>query len=119
MAAIFALSSIPDTAAPETALEQALHWASPEFQNLLHAPLFGGLAWCWHWGLQSLVKQVPWRLGAALTLTLAYSILDEVHQLGVPGRFGSLTDVALNTVGAVLVIGAMAARQRRGEHPPR
>ena len=112
MAAIFALSSIPDTAAPETGLERVLQWISPELQNLLHIPLFGGLAWCWHWGLQSWVKQERWRVGAALALTLAYSVLDEIHQLGVPGRFGSLTDVALNAAGAVLALAVIAAGQR-------
>jgi len=112
IAAIFALSSIPDTATPETGLERVLHWASPELQNLLHIPLFGGLAWCWHWGLRSWVKQERWRFGAALAVTLIYAVLDEIHQLGVPGRFGSLTDVALNAVGAVLVLTVMAARQR-------
>jgi len=111
MAAIFALSSIPDTTAPETGLERALHWASPELQNLLHIPLFGGLAWCWHWGLQPWLRSKSWRLCAALAVTLAYSVLDEVHQLGVPGRFGSLTDVALNAIGAVLALAVVAARR--------
>ncbi|MBK9468316.1 MAG: VanZ family protein, partial [Gammaproteobacteria bacterium] len=110
-AAIFALSSIPDTTAPETGLERALHWASPELQNLLHIPLFGGLAWCWHWGLQPWLRSKSWRLCAALAVTLAYSVLDEVHQLGVPGRFGSLTDVALNAIGAVLALAVVAARR--------
>ena len=112
MTSIFALSSLPDTATPETGLVRVLHWASPELQNLLHIPLFGGLAWCWHWGLRSWVKQERWRFGAALAVTLIYAVLDEIHQLGVPGRFGSLTDVALNAVGAVLVLTVMAARQR-------
>ena len=113
--AIFALSSIPDTAAPETGLERALQWMSPDLQNLLHIPMFGGLAWCWHWGLRSWVRQEPWRLGAALALTLAYAVLDEVHQLSVPGRFGSITDIVLNAVGAVLVLAVVAARQRSRE----
>ncbi|MBK6279551.1 MAG: VanZ family protein [Gammaproteobacteria bacterium] len=112
MTAIFALSSIPDTATPETGLESALCWASPELQNLLHIPLFGGLAWCWHWGLRSWVKQERWRFGAALAVTLAYAVLDEIHQLGVPGRFGSLTDVVLNAVGAVLALAVIATHQR-------
>ncbi|MBK8992690.1 MAG: VanZ family protein [Gammaproteobacteria bacterium] len=112
MTAIFALSSIPDTETPANALESALRWASPELQNLLHIPLFGGLAWCWHWGLRSWMKQEQWRLGAALALTLAYAVLDEIHQLYVPGRFGSLTDVVLNAVGAVLALAVIATHQR-------
>jgi VanZ family protein len=111
MTAIFALSSIPDTETPANALESALRWASPELQNLLHIPLFGGLAWCWHWGLQPWLRSKSWRLCAALAVTLAYSVLDEVHQLGVPGRFGSLTDVALNAIGAVLALAVVAARR--------
>ena len=62
--------------------------------------------------VRSWVKQERWRFGAALAVTLIYAVLDEIHQLGVPGRFGSLTDVALNAVGAVLVLTVMAARQR-------
>ena len=112
MTAIFALSSIPDTETPANALESALRWVSPELQNLLHVPLFGGLAWCWHWGLRSWMKQEQWRLGAALALTLAYAVLDEIHQLYVPGRFGSLTDVVLNAVGAVLALAVIATHQR-------
>jgi len=109
-AAIFVLSSIPDTETPANALESALRWASPELQNLLHVPLFGGLAWCWDWGLRGWIRADRRRLTVALALTLAWSVLDELHQTTVPGRFGSLTDMLLNATGAVLALGWLAAR---------
>ena len=109
-AAIFVLSSIPDTETPANALESALRWASPELQNLLHVPLFGGLAWCWDWGLRGWIRADRRRLTVALALTLAWSVLDELHQTTVPGRFGSLTDMLLNATGAVLALGWLAVR---------
>lgn len=112
MAAIFALSSIPDTITPETSLERALHWVSPGFQNLLHIPLFGGLAWCWQWGLRGWIHNDTRRIAVALALTLAWAILDELHQTTVPGRFGSLTDILLNALGAVLALAWTVRRDR-------
>jgi len=111
-AAIFALSSIPDTETPANALESALRWASPELQNLLHIPLFGGLAWCWDWGLRGWIRADRRRSAVALALTLAWSVLDELHQTTVPGRFGSLTDVLLNATGAVLALAWTVRRDR-------
>jgi VanZ family protein len=113
MTAIFALSSIPDTETPANALESALRWVSPELQNLLHVPLFGGLAWCWHWGLHGWMRTDARRLGVALALTLAWAVLDELHQTTVPGRFGSLTDMLLNALGAVLALAWTVRRERR------
>jgi len=111
-AAIFVLSSIPDTETPANTLESALRWASPELQNLLHVPLFGGLAWCWHWGLRDWIRADRRRLAVALALTLAWSVLDELHQTTVPGRFGSLTDVLLNATGGVLALAWTVRRDR-------
>jgi len=35
---------------------------------------------------------------------LLWAIADETYQMSVPGRYGSLTDMALNTLGAVLAV---------------
>lgn len=53
------------------------------------------------------------RLGVALALTLAWAVLDELHQTTVPGRFGSLTDMLLNALGAVLALAWTVRRERR------
>jgi len=44
-----------------------------------------------------------WRLaGFALLGVMAYAATDEVHQLFVPGRFGTLHDVLIDTTGGAL-----------------
>jgi VanZ family protein len=104
MGLIHLLSSIPDHGAPQNLAERLLQWATPELQNLLHIPLFGGLAATWYWALRPMVRN---RLALPLvvfTITIAYAFFDEWHQLRVPGRYGSLTDVALDVVGIVLAL---------------
>ena len=105
MAAIYLLSSIPDDGTPETIGEKLLQWATPEFQNLLHIPLFGGLAATWYWALRPILKSTRATVAAVFLVTAAYSFFDEWHQLHVPGRYGSLTDIALNLVGIVVTLG--------------
>ena len=111
MAGIFVLSSIPDTGRPDSGLA----WVSPSLQNLLDIPLYGGLAGCWYWALESLSERGGVRLFTAFAFTLGYGVLDELHQLTVPGRFGSLTDLVLNALGALLVLAWLARIEMR--HP--
>ena len=40
----------------------------------------------------------------ALSISVIYAILDEVHQLYVPGRVGNVRDVVIDSAGAVVVI---------------
>lgn len=42
-----------------------------------------------------------WRLAAPVLLTALYAVTDEVHQTFVPGRSGQLSDVILDSCGAV------------------
>ena len=44
------------------------------------------------------------RLFVAGAIALAVGIFDEVHQLSVPGREGSVSDVALDTVGIAIAL---------------
>ena len=104
MAGIFALSSIPDTGQIDSPIDQVFQWVSPQMQNLLHIPLFGGLAGSWFWALTSITTQFRSRISTGMALTLLYSVADEVHQLSVPGRFGSYTDILLNVIGAFLAL---------------
>ena len=102
MAVIYLLSSIPDTGAPRNLAEKVLQWATPELQNLLHIPLFGGLAATWYWALSPLLPSRYWTLLLSFLISTGYAFFDEWHQLHVPGRYGSLTDIALDTLGAGL-----------------
>ncbi len=42
-----------------------------------------------------------WRIAAGTVLTILLAALDEYHQTFVPGRSGNLTDVCIDSVGAI------------------
>jgi VanZ family protein len=100
MAVLLLLSSIPSDASPDNLLGKVFQWVSPDWQNLLHIPLYAGLAASWLWGLAGYQLGHRHRLGISLVLTMLWAIVDETYQMGVPGRYGSLTDMALNMLGA-------------------
>ena len=102
MAGLFLLSSIPDTDSPSSLLQQAILWVPATWQNLLHIPLYGGLALSWAWSLETTPLNRQFILLLTLGLTVGWGILDELHQATVPGRYGSLTDMGLNILGALL-----------------
>ncbi len=109
MALIFGLSSIPGVVHPDDNQIYSLFvWLPPDLQNLLHVPVFAILAWLWQRGFRQSPAH-PAQLDAlAVMLTVGYGVLDEWHQAFVPGRYASLTDVALDGTGAVL--GVLAGR---------
>lgn len=83
---------------------------TPNWQNLLHVPVYGGLALsCW-WALETRLTEKKPRLIAAFTLTMMYGLVDESWQLYIPGRYGSLTDLALNALGAAIALWVVARR---------
>lgn len=111
---IFLLSSVPgDISADEPGVFLVFVWLSPDLQNLLHIPLFGGLAWFWCGALRQFA--VPSRLVLLLAFAIAvlYGALDEIHQSFIPGRMANLMDVALNTIGAAAAIVAYRLWDRR------
>jgi VanZ family protein len=63
--------------------------------------LFGVLTWLWWRSLQEWIIKPRLALLIAFLLTTGYGILDEWHQLHVPGRYASFTDILLNTTGAL------------------
>ena len=101
MAGIYWLSSIPGEANPDsTLLSGIIQWTPPAIQNLAHIPLFGVLAWLWDRLLNCWIKNGQLLFSLVFLLATGIGILDELHQLTVPGRYASLTDIALNTLGA-------------------
>ena len=100
MVGIFALSSIPGHTKGE-GWELLLH-LKPQWQNLLHIPLFALLQILWlHAFTRTGRHGLPVMLVCA-SISLIYSLVDELHQLYVPGRYASLLDVGLNVIGVVL-----------------
>jgi VanZ family protein len=106
MAALFLLSSIPD----DDGLGSRILFPPPSVQNLLHVPVYAGLTWIW-WRALATPKPLAKAgrqprvtvLGAA-AIAISYGVLDEIHQMYVPGRFASVTDALLNAAGAAAVV---------------
>jgi VanZ family protein len=51
-------------------------------------------------------------LWAALAVCLTCAVVDEAHQARVPGRHGSVRDVALDSLGALATLLVVRTRQR-------
>ena len=115
MIGIFILSSIPGTSETGEAaeLQTIFQWISPDLQNLLHAPLFGGLAACWYWALQGWTAGFCTTVATSLVISTLYSVFDEVYQLSVPGRFGSLSDLCLNILGVAVMLSGLILYHRK------
>ena len=97
MTAIFLLSSIPGTSRDQQSwLLTDLH---PTVQNALHVPLYGLLQWLWLRALVRPGRTLMTAVGLAALISLIYGCLDEFHQAFVPGRYASVQDVLLNTLG--------------------
>jgi VanZ family protein len=97
MAVLWWLSATPDLG---TGLED---WDFV-LRKLGHAGAYATLAVAWLWALGLR------RAGLALALTVAYAVVDELHQATVPTRHGSPLDVAIDAAGGLL--GLLLATER-------
>ena len=77
----------------------------PTLQNLLHIPVYGLLAFLWRWCLNAYMEARRATILAFL-ITVLFGVFQEWVQSMVPGRFGSVTDVVFNTIGAGLGTGS-------------
>lgn len=114
MAGIYLLSSIPgDTSNPSSA-SIVLSLIPSSLQNLLHIPLFAGLFLAFQFAFN---KTPITKITAQLTMIcscLIFAAFDEFHQMTVPGRFASLSDFSLNTVG--IATGLYMTKNKRLKH---
>lgn len=76
-------------------------------QKSMHFFVYAGLAWLWVWTLES-VSPGWLRFALAFFLCAAISVGLEWYQTLVPGRFGTMSDVLLNTAG--VIAGLLLAR---------
>jgi VanZ family protein len=106
---IFVLSSVPEA---ETS------WpGSPMFWNLMHIPLFAGLASCLLLGVSNgeWRRRLPARVYVVIVLVAAtFAAFDEWRQASVVGRHAAVEDVLLNLTGlaGLLVLHWFAGGQR-------
>lgn len=106
--AIFYFSSIPITGlpGPGPAAIRDKYWHLAEFFVLAVLIL---RAW----------RGYGWRNAYyfAVLLTIGYGALDEVHQLFVPGRVGSVVDVVMDGAGAVGILIFRMWKKESGKRP--
>ena len=112
MMVLYALSSLPGAVDIDDAPPSPIAWVPPALQNLLHLPAYALLGWLWFRALASHRWTPRLILLASFVLASLYGVFDELHQMTVPGRFASLTDLAANVAGSA--IGAGFAMCRHG-----
>ena len=107
MALLMLVSLTPDHPKPG---DSAFTWLIANTPNLiqkvLHVCLYGVLALLLAWTLEG-IQPKTYRFLIALIIAVAFGAVMEWCQTKVPGRFGTVYDVALNAVGAAL--GLLAA----------
>jgi VanZ family protein len=104
MAVIFFLSHQPD-------LSSGLGTWDLIGRKILHAAEYAALCLLW-WRAFATVTTRQRAIVAAVAVSVAYAISDEVHQTFIEGRHGSPVDVAIDSAGIAL---ATAWLWRRGE----
>ena len=111
MVLIYALSAQESLPAAEYVWDKALHTGAYALFGVLCLRAF-------HGGLRGL-RPLPTLL--ALTTTLLYAVLDELHQARVPGRDPSVLDWVADAIGAglSLPLAAWLARRRSSRRATR
>ena len=97
MILIFISSSIPMDAGQDNL--KFITVLTPTVQNILHIPIYGVLANLWLNCFNKYGTAILKGIFLTLLITIIYSLLDEFHQIFVPGRYGSLLDILLNLIG--------------------
>jgi len=75
-------------------------------QKAMHVAVYALLAVLWMWTLDS-VESRAIRVAVTLAVCVGLGAVLEWHQTQVPGRFGTVADVVLNVIGAI--VGLIAA----------
>jgi hypothetical protein len=105
------LSTIPGIVGPQDpAAYRVVLYIPPSVQSLLHIPAYTVLSALWRWSLPAWPiprHLIAWLAGAAAGV---YGICDEFIQAFTPGRYASVTDLALNWIG--VGVGLWLARAR-------
>lgn len=106
MAIILWMSSVPGVISEDaTSLHRVFLWVPPGIQNLLHVPVYAGLAVAWGGALSLWLSRHWWIVGGAFFITVSFGIADECYQSFIPGRFASVGDILANALGAFIGVG--------------
>lgn len=102
---IFALSSIPDHRTGAAPLKETLS------RKGAHLVEYGVLAFFVAQALTAAGRRRRAVLAGSFVFCALYAVSDEVHQSFVPGRYGKVRDVALDVLGAALVLSVYHRRR--------
>jgi VanZ family protein len=95
MGAIFAVSDISSIATP---FEPVYDFT---FKKLAHVAVYGILTALLFSAMRMHIRHRGYALFTAVLIAILYAFSDEWHQTFVPGREGTLRDVAVDALGAV------------------
>ena len=70
-------------------------------QKIMHVVTYATLAMAWMWTLESIESRTV-RISLTIIVTVGLGTVLEWYQTRVPGRFGTVFDVALNAIGAAI-----------------
>lgn len=105
-AVIWRLSSTPDLAIAEGALDIVLRKAA-------HVGVFAALALACVLALRANGVRAAPAIWIGALIALGYAAVDELHQTTVPTRNGAVTDVLIDAIGIGAASAALARRARR------
>ena len=108
--AVIALSTVPGRPQPGDANFVWLVAATPAIlQKAMHILIYGLMACLWVWTLEESIASRWLRPAVAFLLAVGLGATLEWYQTQIPGRFGTLFDVVLNSAGVIagLVIAAL------------
>jgi len=98
---IIGLSVTPGVERPDDTLFSWLYAnTAPPVQKVLHVVTYAILASLWMWALAG-IESLPRRIALAFVLAVVLGVALEWYQTTVPGRYGSIFDILLNTLGVV------------------
>jgi VanZ family protein len=100
MIGILGFASVPDI--PDDA--NCRLSLNPIVNNFLHVPAYGILVFLWFKSLHQKSRSKHRSIIYAVGITMAFGIFQEFCQSFVSGRFVSLTDIGLNTMGIALAV---------------
>lgn len=75
-------------------------------QKIMHIAVYATLALLFMWSLDTIESRIT-RIGLTLVLAFSLGAILEWYQTKIPGRFGTIVDVLLNTAGTI--VGLVAA----------
>jgi len=114
MMGLYLISTLPADPVPPSPPQAPAPWISWSLlSNLAHVPAYLLLAWTLFFSVNG-AGSARGAAGISFGIAVAYGVLLELAQAGVPGRYASLGDVGLNSLGAaagVMLAARYAARK--------